>query len=600
MIKSSRKARWRNQILMLFRTHLSPWLQQFRWFIIIGLAVVAIILGYIGFDKSYRAIGNPQSVLDLIYLSAQLFVLESGSYIPPASWELEVARFLAPILTVSTLIIFLLILFYDRFKLFCLRFVENHAVICGLGLLGPILARKFLELGYPVVVIEQEEDKEEATQCRDLGAFVLSGDATHPDMLKKAQVHKAKYLVSVLGDDGPNAEVAGHAAEMIKDRKRLLSCFVHIVNPEFCTFLKAKEIGEFMSDVFRLEFINIYLSAGRYILKDYPPFKENKLSVPQVHMLVIGIGRMGESLIANAVKKWRESYGSTGKRVKISIIDREADKRKETLHLRYPSLEKYCDLRALKMEIRSSEFLKAEYLFENQNHRAITSVYICVGDETLGLSAALVLNHRLKHTTIPIIVRTNDDRGITTLFHKLDDKETGDKFANIHVFPLVGQTTSVDFILNSTHELIAQAIHEEYVQQQKRARKTPVTNPAMVDWAQLPEHLKESNRTQADSIIEKMQAIHCDVELLTDWDEKPFEFTSEEMEKLAKMEHIRWMNEKIDHDWKYGPERDDTNRIHNCLIPWGDLPEDEKEKDRNAIRSLPSILYRVDLKIIRL
>jgi voltage-gated potassium channel Kch len=600
MIKKYKQAQWRNQIQNVIKTQLRPWLQRYRWFVILGLAVVAFVLGYIGFDTSYRAIGEPQTVLDLVYRSIQLFVLESGSYVSPASWELEVARFLAPTLTISTLLIFLLMLFYDRFKLFCLRFVEDHAVICGLGLLGPILARNFLELGYPVVVIEQEADKEEVEQCRDYGAFVLAGDATHPDTLKTAQVRKAKYLVSVLGDDGLNAEVAGHVVEMTKDHKRMLSCFVHIINPEFCTFLKTKEISYYTSDDVRLEFINIYHSAGRSILKDYPPFSEYETHVPQMHMLVIGIGRMGESLIAHAVKTWRESYGSSGKRLKISIIDREAANRKETLLPRYPSLEQYCELRALEMEIHSPEFLTGEYLVDDENHSDITSVYICVSDEALGLSTALVLNQRLKDTNIPIVVRTNDDHGIATLFQETDQNATNDEFRNIHVFPLVGDRSSMDFILNSTHERIAQAIHEEYVEHQKQAGQTPETNPSMVKWLELPNHLKESNRKQADSILEKLQAIQCDVELMTDWDEKLFEFTAEEVEKLAQMEHDRFVKERTEQGWRYGSERDITEKISPYLLSWNELPEAVKEIDREAIRSIPAIVYRVDLKIVRL
>lgn len=32
--------------------------------------------------------------------------------------------------------------------------------------------------------------------------------------------------------------------------------------------------------------------------------------------------------------------------------------------------------------------------------------------------------------------------------------------------------------------------------------------------------------------------------------------------------------------WTYGPERDDANKKHPCLIPYEELPESEKEYDR--------------------
>ena len=599
MIKRSKKAGWSNRVFHYAWIHARPWLQQFRWFIILGFAVLALALGYIGFDRSYRAIGEPRADLDLIYLSIQLFLLESGSYVTPACWELQVARFLAPTLTMSTLIIFLSMLFYDCFKLFCLQFVKNHVVICGLGLLGTILARNFLEMDYPVVVIEKEAGTEEAEQCREEGAYVLPGDATHPDMLQRAKVKKAKYLISVLGDDGLNAEVASHAAQLVKDSGHLLSCFVHIVKPEICTFLRSREIAPLFPGAFRLGFINIYQIAGGAILRDYPPFRENEPNVQQVHLLVVGIGRMGESLIANAGKKWRELNGGTGKRLKISILDRDADKRKELLLHRYPSLGKYSELVALQMDIHSPEFEKGESLFENLNVSALTHVYICVGDETLGLYTALLLQQQLKTTTVPIIVRTNTDRGIATLLGDPGNKEYRDRFVNVHAFPLVSQTSGIDYILSTTHERIAQAVHEHYVEQQRIAGETPKTNPSMVSWDELPEDLKESNRKQADSIIEKLQAIQCDIELLTDWDEELFKFTPEEVEKLAIMEHNRFVTERTDQGYIFGKEKDITKKVSPYLKPYEDLPENVKEIDRNEIRTIPSILYRVDLKIIR-
>jgi hypothetical protein len=43
---------------------------------------------------------------------------------------------------------------------------------------------------------------------------------------------------------------------------------------------------------------------------------------------------------------------------------------------------------------------------------------------------------------------------------------------------------------------------------------------------------------------------------------------------LAEMEHRRWNSEKINNGWKYGTVRDDKNKIHDCLIPWKEFPEE--------------------------
>jgi len=69
------------------------------------------------------------------------------------------------------------------------------------------------------------------------------------------------------------------------------------------------------------------------------------------------------------------------------------------------------------------------------------------------------------------------------------------------------------------------------------------------------------------------------------------------MEKLAENTHDVWAATRIAQGWTYGPSRDDANKKHPCLVPYADLPESEKEYDRNtAGETLKAILtmgYRV-------
>lgn len=53
-------------------------------------------------------------------------------------------------------------------------------------------------------------------------------------------------------------------------------------------------------------------------------------------------------------------------------------------------------------------------------------------------------------------------------------------------------------------------------------------------------------------------------------------------EKMAENVHDVWAKTRIEQGWTYGPERDDTNKKHPCLIPYDELPEDEKVYDRNT------------------
>lgn len=51
-------------------------------------------------------------------------------------------------------------------------------------------------------------------------------------------------------------------------------------------------------------------------------------------------------------------------------------------------------------------------------------------------------------------------------------------------------------------------------------------------------------------------------------------------EAIAENAHEVWAKTRIDQGWTYGPERDDTKKLHPDLLPYNLLPESEKEFDR--------------------
>ncbi|MGO9463905.1 MAG: RyR domain-containing protein [Isosphaeraceae bacterium] len=62
-------------------------------------------------------------------------------------------------------------------------------------------------------------------------------------------------------------------------------------------------------------------------------------------------------------------------------------------------------------------------------------------------------------------------------------------------------------------------------------------------------------------------------------------------ERLAENAHDVWAITRIAQGWSYGPHRDDANKKHPCLVPYSELPESEKEYDRNtAVETLKAIL----------
>ena len=62
-------------------------------------------------------------------------------------------------------------------------------------------------------------------------------------------------------------------------------------------------------------------------------------------------------------------------------------------------------------------------------------------------------------------------------------------------------------------------------------------------------------------------------------------------ERMAKNIHEVWAKSRMDQGWTYGPARDDERKIHPCLVPYEELPEEEKDYDRNtALETLKYVI----------
>lgn len=71
------------------------------------------------------------------------------------------------------------------------------------------------------------------------------------------------------------------------------------------------------------------------------------------------------------------------------------------------------------------------------------------------------------------------------------------------------------------------------------------------------------------------------------------------VEDIAKNVHEVWAKSRIDQGWTYGEERDDIHKKHPCLIPYEDLPEIEKDYDRDTAIGTLKLILKLGFKITR-
>ena len=69
------------------------------------------------------------------------------------------------------------------------------------------------------------------------------------------------------------------------------------------------------------------------------------------------------------------------------------------------------------------------------------------------------------------------------------------------------------------------------------------------------------------------------------------------VEQLARNVHDNWSIGRIKEGWTYGPERNDTLKQNPCLVDYSDLPESEKDYDRNTAMETLKLILKLGWKI---
>ncbi len=68
-------------------------------------------------------------------------------------------------------------------------------------------------------------------------------------------------------------------------------------------------------------------------------------------------------------------------------------------------------------------------------------------------------------------------------------------------------------------------------------------------------------------------------------------------EKIAENVHEVWAAGRISQGWTYGKVRDDQKKQTPCLIPYAELPESEKDYDRNTALQTIKLIVKLGYKI---
>jgi voltage-gated potassium channel len=90
--------------------------------------------------------------------------------------------------------------------------LKNHAIVCGFGRIGRMIASQLEQGGIPFVILDQAPDR--VAEAREAGWLTMQGEATDEAVLRSAGINRARVLATVLPNDAANVFITLSARNM--------------------------------------------------------------------------------------------------------------------------------------------------------------------------------------------------------------------------------------------------------------------------------------------------------------------------------------------------------------------------------------------------
>lgn len=521
------------------------------------------------------------------------------------------------------------------------RKLKNHYIIIGYGdTCVPLISnlkKRHKEGKMPYVIILTSQNvpdirRDIQTQLPDVekATIIYSGNLNSESQLRRLNIDTARE-VFVLGEgygsgrDSMNLE----CAKKIKAIRQEHSSDILRVNVQFdkaMSYSTIKQITipkEYYSnngnDVIYLRPFNFYenwarMLWGTFALDDYRTLDRGQMTEPEkhVHLVIVGLDNMGVALMLEALRlchypNYDERSGHN--KTVITVVDNRMDELLPLLKSRYRTINQISDveLQFCKNNVEDHDIRKMLKQSATSPDTILT-VAICLNDPDLSLSTALslpdslffnvvrndkgydeiVLNHNVE-----ILVRQQMQSGLAELLSKENDR-----YHNVKIFGTIDKGMD-DKLVDDIMPMIINAFYNynyggkfsvettKYPTFFEYATAEPelALNDAYRHWIPLNEDMRFANRYQIE--IYRTYTIY-----------------RETLEKnphiLYQMEHLRWTADRcitgyrdshsfLNADGSTGV-KDKKLKLHFDIIPYYDLTEDEKDKDKNVVNNMDKVM----------
>ena len=524
--------------------------------------------------------------LQRLYEATQLFFM-NGDWtgdLPRRPIEIELARFVAPLVALGSLILLLARGAWVGLTNFRARFARGHVVLVGLNALGWHFARSCRHGGLRAVAIERDESNPYVDRCRRMGVPVIVGEALSWSVLRHAGVARAAYLATFMSDDGTNVELTLQAKALIRriaaDREAPLKVRCRLSDAQLADRLQ--QYPKFFMDphLAEISFFDTHGLAARTMLEKQPPeVFADVLRAPDVHVVIFGATPLAEQVLLHVA---RMGHYANFAPPRITICTEKVDAFRTRIEGLYPALERTARI-VYRDTARHESLDEAEQRVPELD---ATMFVVCGENDSAGLSQALAIRRAAllgRVPNAPVMVAMERSDGLASLLESSDGHpEIPD---GLYPFGMLDEIVSAAYIVDERLDRLAQAVHESYLDasvhsDDRRLARRP--------WRELSQIYREASRLQADHLGAKLRAAGC-TEVAG---REPFAFSHDELERLAQMERRRFLAVRHTTGWHAGEARSDFARIDSdaYMAPWESASASVRALDIEPVTNIPKIM----------
>lgn len=586
--------------------------------IIAGLLyIICFLFGFTGFSQYYAMYGEAAGFWTKSFQTLQLFIMESAIEYDEIPVLLNITRFMAPVLLAGTILNLFLGTVIRRINLFIIKYrYKEHIIFCGLGYKSFLLIQDYLKAGEnKIVVIEKDHENLLAGNIKDKRVRFIYGNAENPEILKKANVTKTTTVFALTENDKTNINITHNIIDIFNrgDVEKKLKIILHVSDHFNMNIFK--EFQERSIKNIDFHAFNIYQKIAAIVIDEYSPDKFRRFDGPdaeQCHILVHGLNRIGEHIIKEAIQLY---HFADLRKPKITVVDERLDEKVTEFRFKIPFIDQIADM----------TFINSPELFKDLKTTGIHDVSVCfICSETESQCYEIAKRYRqlffkLKYKDINDLyemeqpdLRLLEDPRIVMLLPR--DPDILDLFVN---FKSVTDFLHIDTFAFYTHvcnkkmiaddedmtDNIAMQIHNIYLGLEEAE--------LMPAWEKLTDREKDYNRYPARHLAIKLRYLNAAVLSVTS-EGVPFNIEKvpdEERLVLAKMEHNRWIAEKILGSFMFFEEIADKElqsmlksglSLHKDIQPWEELTEQDRHKDNMMTDNIHTIVKALGKKLIKI